>query len=81
MIGFHQSNSSSLFVPIPGTTFTQEPNPNRDTQEQDSQVDRVEPRFDYLFHRIFSFLIFAKCMVQQDELTSPSAGERLGDFS
>jgi hypothetical protein len=35
--------------------MSQDPNPNRNAQEQNSQVDRVEPHFDNLFHLISPF--------------------------
>jgi hypothetical protein len=59
----------------------EDPNPGCDTQEQNSEIDRVQPHFDNLFHRIFSLLIFAKCIVQRGELTSPKQGEQTGEFS
>jgi len=57
----------------------QDPNANRNTQEQNSQVEWVEPHFDHLFHRIFSFSNFVQFITQRGELTSPARGDSVGD--
>ena len=45
----------SLFVSASGIAVSQDPDTHGDAQEQDSQVDRVEPDLNQVFH--FSFLL------------------------
>jgi len=71
--------SLRLFVFLNGCAVSQDPNPGRSAQEQDTQVDRVEPELKQIFHFVSPRLSFAYGITGAGELTSPARGDSMGD--
>ena len=55
--------------------MSQDPDPYRDAQEQNSQIEWIEPQLKYGFHFDFSFVNFPHGILRHGESTSPCAGD------